>query len=536
MIKFLTIVVLIFVAECHCWSQELPIKSTRKISFVTDEGSFMNIDASPDGKNLAFDLLGDIYIVSTAGGTAKQLTKGVALNLRPVWSNNGKKIAYISDVSGTLHLNIMDAEGKYHQVLGRSGRQVSYGLDVKWLPGDNYVSAGDSIYGIGGGKQSQKVANGKLLNFSNDGSLIYYTDTRTLYCDDLIKNIKKSKIFDLGNNDQGMISPDGKYWVYELNTDSASNLIVKDLYTGNEKVLVKGLNKFISYRAAVPTRKFSFSPDSKLVFISYGGKIHRIDITNGANSIIHFTANVNSGLGKVYYKKFEINYKKFDVRYLRNANISPDGKHIVFAALNKLYVKDLPNGIPKVLIPQSVSQYQPVYSPDGKWIAYVSWCDTIGGHLWKVSSSGGNPEQLSNIAGQYQRPAWSPDGKLIAVVMGSPVLGDRDYEGEGKLALVPVNGDSIQFIGKKIPLWNNISFSLDGNSLFYQPWSSPFENSNVPLLVSSDLKGENFRVIAEGPKNIYRQQITISPNGRFIVYSEAEDLYLIPVFPLQVQL
>ena len=48
------------IATKCCFSQELPIKTTRMISFSTDEGTYMNIDVSPDGKTLAFDLLGDL--------------------------------------------------------------------------------------------------------------------------------------------------------------------------------------------------------------------------------------------------------------------------------------------------------------------------------------------------------------------------------------------------------------------------------------------------------------------------------------------
>ena len=53
----------------------------------------MNIDVSPDGKTLAFDLLGDLYTVPATGGVATQLTRGVAFHFRPVWSPDGRKIA-----------------------------------------------------------------------------------------------------------------------------------------------------------------------------------------------------------------------------------------------------------------------------------------------------------------------------------------------------------------------------------------------------------------------------------------------------------
>src|SRR5882724_7433476 len=62
----------------NCYSQELPIKPSRTITFTTDEGSYMNVDVSPNGKTLLFDLLGDLYSVPANGGNPKQLTRGIA--------------------------------------------------------------------------------------------------------------------------------------------------------------------------------------------------------------------------------------------------------------------------------------------------------------------------------------------------------------------------------------------------------------------------------------------------------------------------
>jgi Tol biopolymer transport system component len=87
-----------------------------------------------------------------------------------------------------------------------------------------------------------------------------------------------------------------------------------------------------------------------------------------------------------------------------------------FPALNKIYVQDLPNGNPHILVDQPINQFEPVYSPDGNWICYVSWSDTVGGHLWRVPSVGGIPEQITGAAGLYMNPCWSPDGKRIAMM------------------------------------------------------------------------------------------------------------------------
>ena len=83
----------------------------RKVTFTTDEGTWMSLDLSPDGSTLAFDLLGDIYTVPVAGGKAKAITRGPAFDWHPRFSPDGKSIAFTSDRSGIDNLWLMSAGG-----------------------------------------------------------------------------------------------------------------------------------------------------------------------------------------------------------------------------------------------------------------------------------------------------------------------------------------------------------------------------------------------------------------------------------------
>lgn len=524
----------------HCICQQLPIKPARTISFTTDEGSYMNVDVSPDGRTLLFDLLGDLYSVPTTGGDATQLTRGIALHLRPIWSPDGKRIAYISDISGSFRLNVMDLKGKFHRVFGNSLGDRDYGLDAVWTPNGHYITIGESLCSLSSGRVTAGINVRLPIRFSPNGQLIYGFDSGRLYSYDQASNSKTiiSPVSTKFHN--AALSPDARWWCYTIDSNSTRYLIIEDLANDAKRILMRALiKKDAHYVLDEPYQSFpayphySFSPDSKSVFIGYGGKIHRINVENGADLVIPFKAHVNSDLGPSNYNTYRLNYDSVKVRFTRSANASPDGKHLVFSALDKIYLMDLLNGQAHVIAPQSIAQFQPEYSPDGQWIAYVSWCDTIGGYLWRDSIAGGRPERLTEIPGRYERPAWSPDGTLIAVVNGAPKTGNRDDFGFGRLELIPVNGGPVRVIDDSVPLLNHLDFSADGRRIIYTPKTGRYGSSFLsPQLVSMNIKGGNVEVVAVGVDFPFFQQKSVSPDGRYIVYSADEDLYLIPICTL----
>src|SRR5688572_12018042 len=75
----------------------LPLAPTRSAKFTTTRGTWMSLDVSPDGQKIVFDLLGDLYTITIAGGKATRITSGIAFDPQTRWSPDGRQITFISD-------------------------------------------------------------------------------------------------------------------------------------------------------------------------------------------------------------------------------------------------------------------------------------------------------------------------------------------------------------------------------------------------------------------------------------------------------
>ena len=111
----------------------------RDHQFSTDEGTWMNLDVSPDGKTVVFDLLGDIYSMPISGGKAKVLRTGVPFEIQPRFSPDGKKIAFTSDAGGGDNIWVMNTDGSNaKQITKEKFRLLN---NVSWMPDGNYLVA-----------------------------------------------------------------------------------------------------------------------------------------------------------------------------------------------------------------------------------------------------------------------------------------------------------------------------------------------------------------------------------------------------------
>jgi len=531
-VRRLFLIISLFSIYTTLSSQGLLIKPERTITFTTEEASEMDVDISPDGKTLVFTILGDLFTVPAKGGRATQITRGLALNIRPCWSPDGKKIAYLSDASGSLHLTVRDLQGRSRVLDNVKYFDLNFTNPI-WTSEGYFLNIADSIYSLTGAIQPLPSEDIQILRFSPDGRYMYYLEPndsglwRLNLCDSSKVEITGYKVDPIQNPG---LSADGRWFAYILDTVDGKHLVISDLEHGTRRILIPHINKWSKEYLT----RYSFSADSKRLYIGYEGKIHEFDLENETDNIIPFQANVIVDLGKQDYNTFHVSLDSLHVRYVRSARICPDGKHLLFSALGKIYYTSMGSKASRSLVSLPWSQFQPAYSPDGKWVAFVTWSDTAGGALWRVQENGEGLEKLSNEPGLYQHPTWSWDGQVIAVVQAPPKLGERDDEGKGSLELIPVGGGNIRIVDSEVPLRNQLTFSHDGERIMYQPKANAYnDGANVAVLVSKKLDGSGFRIVASCIKDLgvsgIPRQIIPSPDGRYIVYSRNENLYLAPV-------
>src|SRR4051812_30074704 len=147
------------------WDVTLARGKTRDIDFTTSEGTWMSADLSPDRSWIVFDLLGHIYRMPASGGTATVLTQGsgVALNMQPRISPDGKTIAFITDRRGQYNLWVMNADGSNPRAVFSDLNSTA--LEPAWTPDGNYIVVRKG--GRGGGEGGAPA--GGLWMYHKDG-------------------------------------------------------------------------------------------------------------------------------------------------------------------------------------------------------------------------------------------------------------------------------------------------------------------------------------------------------------------------------
>ncbi|HSE39302.1 MAG TPA: amidohydrolase family protein, partial [Acidobacteriota bacterium] len=551
-----------------------PRPDSRKIAFTVNEGTWMSVDLSPDGSTLLFDLLGDLYTLPVAGGTASALTKGPAMDLSPRYSPDGKTIVFVSDRGGMDNLWLINSDGTNPRILVKD--KDSYFMSPTWSPDGRYIVARKEdgkraglppielwMYHIQGGTGIKLTSFEEFNNASGpvvspDGRYIYFSTRRQNF--DYIPNLsaglwqimrydrKTGETVQLTSGVGGAvrpaISPDGKTLFFMSRRDIDNVLISRNLETGAENIVVRGLSKdeqegFTrndTYPAYAVTRD-----GSSVVYWNHG-KIQKVDLKSKQVSPIEFTANVEQWLAPRVTWQDKVETGPVQAKIIRWANQSPDGKWITYDALGRVWMQEISGnqaiGEARRLTEDDPSapkrEYAPAFSPDGKWIAYVTWSDAEGGQLWKTAADGsGTPQKLTKHPGHYANPEWSRQGDKIAVVLGSGLeFRGRQPEEESlfEIRWLPAEGGDAQYITsiRQAPgtrfhpqaFWN-----MDGTRVYYVDVIQPTKPTDDPKneLVSVRLDGTDKRRHLRFPAV---SDVVPSPDEQWVAFTSRDNVYV----------
>ena len=246
-------------------------------------------------------------------------------------------------------------------------------------------------------------------------------------------------------------SPDGKWLVYATRYDARAALKARDLTTGEEHWLVMDVQRDNSQGGGMNDRDVypgsAFTPDSRSLITSFKGKIWKVEVPSGAVSPIPFSAQVEQTMGPLAKFDYPVNDSTLVVTQIRGAKPSPDGRLLAFTALDALYVGEFPPAPAagdttrqqirnlKKLTTGGMVEHAPVWSPDGRYIAYATWTDTAGGNIYRVRSDGSSPaERLTRLAAFYDKINYTKDGTRIFAARGSRYSRMRQFEDFGNLA------------------------------------------------------------------------------------------------------
>ena len=415
----------------------MPLKATRAIPIQTNEGTWTSVSISPDGKTILFDLMGDIYSMPSTGGKATPITKGLAYDNHPSFSPDGKRILFISDRGGAENLWYIDIAKKDTVALTEEQNQNFPG--AVYTPDGNYIvytkgRRNTKLYLMhkNGGAGTSLISLPATLKtidpaVSADGRYIYYSSRTSAWnynamlpqysigVYDRDKGTTRTIASRYGSAFTPVLSKDGKWLVYGTRFEDKTGLVKRNLTTGEETWLAYPVQRddqeSIAVLGVLPA--MTFTPDSKFLLASYGGKIHSIDIETAAQKEISYTVEATIEMGPEVFFKYPIkDTSAAQATQIRDAVPSPDGKKLAFTVLNKLYVMDYPNGTPIKLTKNNFTEAQPIWSVNGKTIYFATW-GVEGGSIRSIDLASGTETLLTKENALYQGLALNKAGTRI---------------------------------------------------------------------------------------------------------------------------
>ena len=533
------------------WDVNNPPGEKQVVQINTDEGTWMSLDVSPDGSKIVFDLLGDIYVMPLTGGKATSLTTGMAWDMQPQFSPDGSTIAFTSDRGGGDNIWLMDLATKEFTAVSKESFRLLN--SPTWSPDGQYLvarkhftsrrslGAGEMwLYDIAGGnglqvtkKDSEQKDTGEPA-FSPDGQFLYYSKDVSAgntfqYNKDPNKEIYAIERIDLHSGEKKRVvggyggairptpSPDGKTLAFLRRVRAKTVLMLRNLQSGEELELIDNLDRDMQETWAIHGvyPRFDWTPDGKNLVYWANGKINRLEIATLRSSIIPFQIDTTREILPALRYPVSVSPESFPVKMIRDAQVSPDKKAVVYHAVGHLWIRALPDGTPKRLTKQEDSfAFDPSWSPDGKWIVYASWNDQKLGGIYRIRANGKKRKKLKVGKGHFRTPVYTPDGRSIVYKkIGGGWRRSQLWSNETGLYQHNLKSKQSLLLHKS---GSNPHFSKD--KLYFNSWQDgAMTLQQLDMITRQKIKVAHLKM---------GNELRISPDGKWIVFKQHHNVHL----------
>ncbi|MFB9068837.1 amidohydrolase family protein [Pseudofulvimonas gallinarii] len=543
-------------ADAPKWDVNTVQGEARHARFSTDEGTWMNVDVSPDGRTLVFDLLGDLYTLPISGGNARRITSGPAFDVQPRFSPDGSQISFTSDRGGGDNIWRAKPDGSD----ARAVTQETFRLlnNAVWTPDGQFLiarkhftarrslGAGEMwMYHAGAGGEGLQLTKKKNDQqdagepaVSPDGRYVYFSEdvspgpnfeynrdgNGTIYA---IRRLDREsgELVDLVRIQGGAVrpqpSPDGKQLAFVRRIREKTALSLFDLETGQIRTLWDGLSHDQQEAWAIfgVYPNFNWTPDSRHIVIWAQGKLWRVSAADGSQAQIPFTAEVDQQLSEPVRASYRLEEGSFTPKMIRDAATSPDGRTLVFHAVGSLWSKRLPDGRPQRISSTDAFDYMPSFSHDGRQLVFVRYSDEEQSRIIVRDMASGRERVVSQRPGFYFDPVFSPDGRSIAYSkQRASGLIDYRFALDTGLWLQPLDGSAPRRLHRD---GRSPQFSANGSRVYYFSGGG-MEKKLSSIGIDGTEPREHFNLK-------YTTSVSISPDDKWVAFTELYNAYVAPM-------